>query len=228
MSRILLVEDNPDLRDELCFQLRHHGHEVLGLADGQQVDAQLAAFAPHILLLDLGLPGEDGLSIAARLRRQQPLLGIIMLTARTQLHERLQGHEQGADHYLCKPVELAELLAVLDSLQRRLTSLQPASDSWQLDALGLRLLSPAGVNIALSRNECLLLQALHQADAHQASRSVLIEALGENPLHYDERRLEALVSRLRRKISQAHASPCPLKSWRNHGYLFAASLRACP
>lgn len=228
MSRILLVEDNPDLRDELCFQLHHHGHEVLALADGQQVGTQLAAFAPHILLLDLGLPGEDGLSIAARLRQQQPLLGIIMLTARTQLHERLQGHAQSADHYLCKPVELAELLAVVDSLQRRLASQQPTSDSWQLNALGLCLLSPAGVNIALSRNECLLLQCLLYSAAQQASRRALIQALNEDPLYYDERRLEALVSRLRRKISQAHASPCPLKSSRNHGYLFAASLRACP
>lgn len=230
MSRILLVEDNPDLRDELCFQLRHHGHEVLALADGQQVDAQLTAFAPHILLLDLGLPGEDGLSIATRLRQQQPLLGIIMLTARTQLHERLQGHAQGADHYLCKPVELAELLVVIESLQRRLSAVLPATrrDVWQLDVPGLRLRSPDSSVIDLSQNECLLLQALLRADAQQASRPALIKALGENPLHYDERRLESMISRLRRKLSQAGVSSCPLKAWRNHGYLFAARLRAHP
>ena len=123
---------------------------------------------------------------------------------------------------------MPRVLAVVDSLQRRLASQQPTSDSWQLNALGLCLLSPAGVNIALSRNECLLLQCLLYSAAQQASRRALIQALNEDPLHYDERRLEALVSRLRRKISQAHASPCPLKSSRNHGYLFAASLRACP
>ena len=79
--------------------------------------AALANFAPQLLLLDLGLPGEDGLSIAARMRQQHPQLGIVMLTARTQLHERLLGHDQGADHYLCKPVELAELLAVIAEVQ---------------------------------------------------------------------------------------------------------------
>lgn len=223
MTRILVIEDNHDLLEELCFQLRHHHHEVLGLPNGDSLEAALANFAPQLLLLDLGLPGEDGLSIAARLRQQQPQLGIIMLTARTQLHERLLGHDQGADHYLCKPVELAELLAVITSLSRRLPDL--AAPFWQLRRADSSLLCPHGMVISLSHNESLLLHCLQQAAEHQASREELIRALGEDPYLYDERRLEALISRLRRKINQSTATTCPLKSWRNKGYSFSAHLQ---
>jgi len=222
VTRILVIEDHPDLLEELCFQLRHHQHEVLGLPDGDSLEAALANFAPQLLLLDLGLPGEDGLSIAARLRQQQPQLGIIMLTARTQLHERLLGHDQGADHYLCKPVELAELQAVITSLSRRLPDL--AAPFWQLRRADSSLLCPQGAVISLSHNESLLLQCLQQAAEHQASREELIRALGEDPYLYDERRLEAMISRLRRKISQASGTGCPLKAWRNKGYSFSARL----
>lgn len=222
MTRILVIEDNQDLLEELCFQLRHHQHDVLGLPDGSTLETALANFAPQLLLLDLGLPGEDGLSIAARMRQQHPQLGIVMLTARTQLHERLLGHDQGADHYLCKPVELAELLAVIASLSRRLPD--QAAPPWQLRRADSSLLCPQGKTISLSHNESLLLHCLQQAAEHQTSREELIRALGEDPYLYDERRLEAMISRLRRKISQASGTECPLKAWRNKGYSFSARL----
>jgi DNA-binding response OmpR family regulator len=120
MTRIGLIEDNIEYRDNLAFFLRREGFDVVFESDGHAIDLTLAQHPCDLILLDLGLPYEDGLAIAQRLRAQQPALGIVMLTARGSLDERLSGMRDGADAYLVKPVDFRELMAVLKSLLRRL------------------------------------------------------------------------------------------------------------
>ena len=102
MIRIAVLEDNADLRDEVVFHLSHLGHSAVGLNDGLALDRYLATGQVDVLVLDLGLPGEDGLTIARRLSVTHPGIAIAMLTARGQLDDRLVGFECGADIYLVK------------------------------------------------------------------------------------------------------------------------------
>src|SRR5690606_8788613 len=107
LSRVIVVEDNKDLREEIVFHLRHAGHEAVEAGDGRALDAALATGPkPEVVVLDIGLPGEDGFSIATRLRRDHPCIGIVMLTARGLIDDKLQGLSLGADAYLVKPVDL--------------------------------------------------------------------------------------------------------------------------
>lgn len=223
MIRITVVEDNADLLDDIVFNLEHEGFVVAGVGNGVALDAHLAVNDTDILVLDLNLPGEDGLSIARRLRRARPAMGIVMLTARCALDDRIAGLESGADTYLGKPVDMRELAAALRSLGRRLGLAE--GDCWRLNALQLRLDSPSGRALALSGLECSILGALADARGHKASRRSLIEALGADFLAYDERRLEALISRLRRKLAEGDGGETPLRAVRGQGYAFAAPLR---
>lgn len=222
MTRIAVVEDNPDLLDDVCFQLRHAGFEVAGVADGMHLADLLPRFAADIVLLDLGLPGEDGLEIAARLRRQRPHMGIVILTARTAVRERIAGHECGADHYLCKPVDAEELLAVVRTLERRLL---PTVPDWVLSVQEFTLYAPDGTAIMLTAAEMAVLDAMTRAPQRQISRRELVRALGEDWLSYDERRLEAIVSRLRRKLTEVAGRDAPLRALRGVGYGFLEGLR---
>ena len=222
MTRIAVVDDIPDLLDDVCFHLRQAGHTVQPANDGLALNALMGRFVPDIVVLDVGLPGENGLQIAARLRAQQPDIGIIMLTGRSALHDRLAGHRQGADHYLAKPVQMDELVLVVRGLARRMAPSDP--EGWSLDAAALQLQTPDGPQVAITQPEARLLAALARAPQRQCSRRDLVQALGECWETYDERRLEALVSRLRRKLSQAAGREAPLRSMRGQGYGFHEAL----
>lgn len=228
MIRIAIVEDNADLLDDLAFNLQQAGYEVVALADGSALDAWLVEHEADILVLDLGLPGEDGLSIAARMREARPMMGIIMLSARGSLEQRIQGLDQGADVYLVKPAALRELAAAVRSLARRL-GLGGDMDGngqkrWLLNATQMELIAPDGKPIPLTHNECCVLRAAAGAAGHLVSRKALIEALGQNFWHYDERRLEVLISRLRRKLANAFPDGFPVRGVKGHGYLFGVVL----
>lgn len=220
MSRIAVVEDNEDLREEILFHLQRAGHVARGAADAVGFDALHAATPFDLVVLDLGLPGEDGLSLAARLRREGGVR-IVMLTARGSLDERVTGLDAGADAYLVKPVDMRELLAVVASVTRRL----PESAAWVLEGVRRRLLAPGGQAVDLTDTEFRLLEAMIAAAPEVASRRDMAIALGETDfLAYDERRLEAAVSRLRRKLLAA-TGESPLRAARGRGYVFAATVR---
>lgn len=222
MTRIAVVDDNADLLDDLCFHLSHAGFNVAAGQHGKELNTLLEHFRPHIVVLDLGLPGEDGLAIACRLRQSHPQLGLVMLTARAGIKNRIAGHEAGADYYLTKPVEFDELITIVRTLARRLGSKQPTT--WRFASRQLQLHSPQGLALELTTAEAAIIAALQQAPSHQASRKELIEALGGDWITYDERRLEAIISRLRKKIAGITGKEAPLRALRGVGYSFLEPL----
>ena len=119
--RIIVVEDHDDLREATIEALAPLGHSVHGLSCAEQLDTEFAVFRPHLLLLDLNLPGEDGISLACRIRRSHPGIGIIMVTARDLARQKIEGYQNGADIYLTKPVSLEEVGAAIEALSRRIT-----------------------------------------------------------------------------------------------------------
>ncbi len=219
---LAVVEDNPDVLDDLLFNLRRQGFEVAGYPDGAALDAALAQGQDWtVLVLDLGLPGEDGLSIAHRLRQTHPALGIIALTARGRLQDRVEGLNTGIDLYLVKPIDISELAAAIHAVARRVNQLRVHIPIWRLESDGYRLVRPDGETITLTVTEFKILYVLACAHAEPVHRDDLIRAIGRKPDAYDPRALEVTVSRLRGKLG--HQSP--LRAVRNQGYRFVADLR---
>ncbi|MBK5913067.1 response regulator transcription factor [Rhodocyclus purpureus] len=220
--KIIVVEDNLDLQQEFLFLLHKNGHEAVGASSAAELDARIAEDRPDVILLDVGLPGEDGFSIARRLSGT-PGLGIVMLTARGSDEDQVLGIEGGADNYLVKPVNNRVLLAVLDRVYRRLHAPPSSGKSvWQLRRQERVLLSPAGKEVVLTETEQELIATMVRCRGKAASRRQLIEALGHDFLLYDERRIEVKISRLRKKIRDAADGEDPLKSEWGVGYAFAA------
>lgn len=219
-ASIVLVEDNASLREELVFHLGCAGHAATGLADGAALDRYLASHPCRLVVLDLGLPGEDGLSICLRLRATRPEIGIVMLTARGMARDRLAGIQGGADAYLVKPTPPEELLAVIANLLRRLDTRPPTipPSTWRFCPLTQQLSAPTGHTLTLTHSESLLFQTLLRNAPGPADRRQLVEALGRNYFDFDERRLEVAMSRLRRKLQQAAPESETIRAARGIGY----------
>jgi len=202
---IAIVEDDAILREELTYFLGENGFLVSQVNNGSSLDELLMFEKIKIIVLDLNLPGQNGLVIAKRLRASFPNLGIIMLTARTGLVDRIQSYESGADLHLPKPTPASELLAAIKSLQRRLDKAEK-SECWSLDPVRRHLTAPGAVqSIALTVIEVYLLLALATAPNHTLGYEAIQELLKKK---YDfkeitKRALENVISRLRKKISQA-------------------------
>jgi DNA-binding response OmpR family regulator len=218
---VAIVEDNADLLDDLVLNLSWRGIVPTPFLNGASFSAALRAGASwRVLVLDLGLPGEDGLSIARRLRESHPLMGIIMLTAHGSVADRIQGLTDGADIYLVKPADMGELAAAIKSIARRLPESGFAPEIWRVDTVGQRLLDPGGKAIELSHSETAMVRALAQSPDHFCETDALVAAIGKDPHVYDSRALQVLLSRLRLKLGDES----PLKAVRAKGYIFAAKL----
>jgi len=219
--RIILVEDEPELLDNLVIGLSAHGLDVRGARDGVELEAALAQYPADIILLDLGLPGEDGLKIAERLGND-PQLGIIIITARGMTEDRIRGLECGADNYFVKPVDIIELAVAIKNLGRRLTK-QVNAPAWRLQTEASCLMTPDGSIVSLTAQECILLSLLFDNIGHNVSRSDIFTALGQPDDIYSNPRIEVLISRLRLKVKKTSPySPLPLRARHNMGYIFLA------
>lgn len=201
--RIAIVEDDAIFREELAYFLGENGFLVSQVNNGSSLDELLMYENIKLIILDVSLPGQNGMVIAKRLRTSFPNLGIIMLTARTGLVDRIQSYENGADIYLPKPTPALELLAAVRSLERRLKKTE-LPQSWSLDFLRRQLTPPAGTQpIELTAVEVYLLSALATAPNQTLDFESIQELL---KIKYDfkeltKRALENLISRLRIKIS---------------------------
>jgi DNA-binding response OmpR family regulator len=224
--RVVACEDQDLMRHFLVSGLARVGITCVGVGDGVMLDAHLRQHPTDIVILDIGLPGEDGYSIATRLRQERPLLGIIMLTARDQTHDRVLGLDCGADLYFAKPVDIRELASALGSLHRRLSLSRPAllPARWQLDARRSCLITPAGIEVPLTDNEHRFLTPLLEEPGAVVDRDVLFQALEQIPDIYAVRRMETMLSRLRTKVLKASPEePLPVRARHGRGYAFLCS-----
>ncbi|MBI5438550.1 MAG: response regulator transcription factor [Nitrosomonadales bacterium] len=235
MTRIIVVEDDIGQLEELVSFLEYSGHEVCGATNGGELESCLSQFDPEIVLLDYCLPGKTGAALAERLRgRFGTSVGIVMVTALNRGTDRIECRLAGADNYLVKPVNFAELLALIDNMSIRLNSvrldsarpnsLPPREQPWQLLRARSELMPPKSPAILLTSWELSLLLAMAGADNQQADRDTLIKALGKNPSHYDPRALETCMSRLRRKLPGSDNGGNPLQAVRGIGYKFIRPL----
>jgi len=218
--RILVVEDEAHLRNALIKIFHYFGHDARGVEDGSAMDAALAEQPADIIILDVNLPGEDGLRIAQRLRRTSAC-GIIMLTGRGQIDEKLDGYQSGADLYFVKPVDPVELHAAIVSLGRRLVPAELAA--WQLDAKRSVLLTPRGIEVPLSAQKCTFLKLLFANPGDTVPRSEIYAVLGHADDEYARQRVETMITRLRSDVrSSDPESELPVRARHNLGYAFLA------
>jgi DNA-binding response OmpR family regulator len=215
---VIVVEDNVTLRDELVLFLSEEGFDVRGVSTGEELNVALQAQRADILILDLNLPAEDGISITRRVRRALPTVGIIILSARVRSTDRLEGYATGADVYLTKPTRPDELAAVVRNLFGRVGS-AIAPVPWQLDMAGLILQSPTGAEIRLTGSEALLLKAL-ALNGQFMDHSALMARFGDEALSekINKARIEVLISRLRAKLGPYLAEGFDIKALRGRGY----------
>jgi DNA-binding response OmpR family regulator len=221
MKPLLLVEDEPVLRREISAFLRDAGWQVSEAATLAECDRQLDSQPPSIIILDLGLPDGDGIDLIARLRQRSLPLGIIVLTARTSVADKLKGLNIGADHYLPKSVGLDELAVTVTALARRL-DLGGVNPDWVLVASGRKLVPPGHAAIDLSPQDYAVLHALMQAAGNIVSRRTLVEVMGDDFLTSDPARLDTQMRRLRKKLQDSASLELPVKTLRNEGYQFFA------
>lgn len=230
--RLLLVDDDADILALLTRYLGANGCRTATAASAAQARAAIAAGEIDLVLLDLGLPDEDGLSLLRHLqtRWRGP---VIVVSGRGDAVDRVVGLELGADDYLAKPFDLRELLARVRSVLRRAAAPGPAPAAqclafagFRLDLSSRRLTDAAGAEVALTTGEFRLLHALLQRPQQVLSRDELMSALhGREAGPYD-RTIDVAVGRLRRKIESDPAAPHLIKSVRGAGYLFAATVGA--
>lgn len=234
---MLVVDDDPALRELLVDYLGGNGLRVEAAGDGEAMRRSMARHWPDVLVLDLMLPGEDGLTLARELRRHSDV-PILMLSARGEEIDRVVGLEVGADDYLAKPFGPRELLARLRALLRRSASARsfPASGAgalpeapapatllhfgpYTLDPVGWRL-TRDGTEVALTSAEFALLRAFAQQPNRVLSRDVLIDRLKGYERDAFDRSIDTRVTRLRRKIEVDPAHPRYIRTVRGEGYLF--------
>jgi len=231
-SRIPLIicEDDLELRAILVAGLAHFGIDTRGVGDGVALAAAIEEQRPSVIVLDIGLPGEDGRSIARRLSSANgPALGIILLTARGALEDRIDGMKAGADAYFVKPVDLRELACAVQNLHRRVCPpVDPVSPegAYSLDALHSTLALPTGERIPLTATELRVLQLLALNPGEVVERADLLRNLHQPVDPPAMQRLETHISRLRGKIRQIQgAEPLPIQASHGIGYTFLAPLR---
>jgi DNA-binding response OmpR family regulator len=217
-NSVILVEDNIALREALEHHLNDAGFSTRGVCDGQELNQELAISMPDVIVLDLNLPEEDGLSICKRVRQAFPAIGIVMLTARVRSVDRHEGYDSGADVYLTKPVNPSELTTVLQTLCRRISP-QVDSQSWSLHLSSLQLVSPLKEVIKLTVTEAKLVQEL-ALSGDLLSMSRLIEVFGDIdlPEATNKLRIEQVVSRVRRKMDVLLGGQPSIKAVTRLGY----------
>lgn len=196
---ILVLEDHDALRRVTVKGLEANGHQVFSAAYPEEMDEIMAQSRIDVLLLDLNLPGEDGLSICRRLRQSSPHLGIVMLTARITSQDRIQGYLDGADVYLTKPASLEEVEAAVQSVARR-QSVSDIQAPWVLNQGAMTLCSPT-IEEKLTDAEVNVIRALALSPHRMLETWQLLEILGLTQVQDPKAALEMRIARLRKRFS---------------------------
>lgn len=233
--RILVVDDEPGLREPLAEYLGRQGFAVSQAGTAAEARQRIAAEVPDLVLLDIMMPGEDGLSLCRHLveTRQLP---VIFITARGEATDRIVGLEIGADDYVVKPFDPRELVARIRSVLRRATRQAPATDDalvyefedWQLDPLKRRLIDREGTVVPISSAEYRLLLAFLDHPRQVLDRDRLLDMVQGREAHLFDRAVDNQISRLRRKIEVDSRNPQLIQTVWGGGYMLAAEVRKVP
>jgi len=227
-KQILVVDDDTDLRELLSSYLSEHGYVVRSVKDGADMWRELSKASADLIILDIMLPGEDGLTLCRNLRAHSSV-PVLMLTARGDEMDRIIGLEMGADDYLPKPFHPRELLARIKSILRR--SVEPEErqvvqklvfSGWTLDLGARHLMDANGVVISLSTGEFRLLRVLAENANHVLSRDQLMDIMMGREAGPFDRSIDVMISRLRRRLNDDAREPTLIKTIRNEGYLLAS------
>jgi len=233
MPHVLFVEDDAEISRLVGRYLRANDFRVSVLPDGRRIERALEDNRVDLVLLDLMLPGDDGLSLCRRLRTHSSV-PIIMVTAKGDELDRIVGLEMGADDYLSKPFNPRELLARIRAVLRRANAAAPVVDrarhlafeGWRIDCLIRELKDPNGTRITLTGAEFGLLRVLCERAGRVLSRDQLLDLTQAGSAGSLGRSVDVLISRLRRKIERDPHEPAIIKTVRSGGYLFAAKVEA--
>ena len=236
MDHLLIVDDDEEIRDLLGQYLERHGFRVSTAASGRQMRAVLAATAVDMIVLDLMLPGEDGLALCRSLHADTATpVPILMLTAKNEEADRILGLEMGADDYLTKPFASRELLARIRAVLRR-ARMVPATvllrdsaqvlrfNAWRLDTHARHLLDEQGIMVALSGAEYRLLRVFLEHPGRVLTRDQLLGLTQGREADVFDRSIDILVSRLRKRLRDDPREPRLIKTMRSEGYIFAADV----
>jgi two-component system OmpR family response regulator len=232
-TRALIVDDDKEICALLCSYLADFGIEARGVHDGAAMRRAITEQAPDVIILDLMLPGEDGLTLCRQLRANGNV-PVIMLTARGEPADRVVGLELGADDYVVKPFDPRELVARVHTVLRRARgdaglgsggeSERISFEGWTLDVGTRQLTTPRQVVVPLSNAEFRLLWTFIERPRRVLNRDQLMDAArGTSSTAYD-RSIDLLVSRLRQKLDDDPRDPKLLKTIRGEGYLFDARI----
>jgi len=224
--RILVVDDDPELRSLLQRFLGEHGFKVRTASGGKEMNRELAREPVDLLVLDLMMPDEDGLAITRRLRADGEAIPILMLTARGDPIDRVLGLEMGCDDYLAKPFLPRELVARASAILRRSTPPGVSAEEtinfgpYSLDVSGHRL-SRDGEQIILSSREFALLAALAQSQGRTLSRAMLVERAIGRDAEVTDRAIDVAIARLRKTIGDDPSEPRWIRTVWGTGYMLA-------
>jgi len=230
-GHILIVDDQREICDLVQEYLSGEGYRTSTAQSGAEMRRAMAQSPVDLVILDLMLPGEDGLTLARSLRQDLPNVGIIILTGRGEIVDRIIGLEMGADDYLPKPFHLRELLARVKSVLRRASSAGAERQSgpprskarfagWHLDLASRELFSPAGKEIRLTTGEFDLLAAFVNNANQVLSRDRLLDLARNREAGPFDRTIDVQVGRLRRKLEDDPQRPTMIKTVRGSGYIF--------
>ena len=208
--RILVIEDERQLARHVTQALARHGHTASAQFDGEAGLKEAREKQPDLIVLDLNLPGMEGLSVLAALRQGGITSRVLILTARGEVEHRVRGLKAGADDYMAKPFSMDELVARIEALGRRGTS-PTAADLLDVADLHMdvhhRRVSRGGRPIALSPREFDVLQLLMQEPGRVFSRTELCERVWQRDHEYDTRTVEIFITRLRKKVDSGFPAP---------------------
>ncbi|WP_066557846.1 response regulator [Croceicoccus bisphenolivorans] len=230
-DRILLVDDEEALRDPLASYLAKQGFHVRQAESAAAARTMLRDEPADLVLLDIMMPGEDGLSLCRHLVEAQKT-PVILLTARGEATDRIVGLEIGADDYVVKPFEPRELVARIRSVLRRASRAEAAPtmeqdymfENWRLDPLKRRLTDPEGALVAISSAEFRLLRAFLDHPRQVLDRDRLLDMVQGREAHLFDRSVDNAISRLRRKVESDRTDPQLILTVRGGGYMLAADV----
>ena len=238
---IAIVDDEVDITQLLAGYLQNQGFRVTQLHNGRSLMDLMPKDPPALVLLDLGLPGEDGFTIARQLREHWRC-GLVIVTGRGDAVDKVVGLEVGADDYVTKPFDLRELLARVKAVLRRAVPAEPASGAaapaapapsarsklrfagWELDTAARRLVNPNGTDVPLTTGEFDLLTAFAQHPGRVLSRDFLLEQTRGREAAPFDRTIDVQVGRLRKKLEEDAENPQIIKSVRGAGYILVPTV----